>query len=184
MSAKKQDASAEALEDIRKLIDRTGKSFVLSAPEDDSDEFVQFYFIGSHKGKETVFDAALYTLRLEHESDIFEIAEARAVKEFPDFSKIIYEEDENGDLKVLDNVQEEVGLFMAEVIQELEETEAVKVQEHIEVDEDCDFGIGLDIGLNLERIDDKAIERFIKSYNAGTIQLDPTLYSFEVEDDS
>jgi hypothetical protein len=66
---------------------------------------------------------------------------------------------------------------------ELEEDESVKVKEHIEIDEKAEFGISLDVGLHVEKITPHVIEKFIKEYNADTLQLDETSYSFQTEDE-
>lgn len=60
----------------------------------------------------------------------------------------------------------------------------VKVKEHVEIDPNIDFGIGLDAGLNLEKITSKVIEKFIKDFNEDTLSLDNTLYSFQTEDEA
>ena len=91
-------------------------------------------------------------------------------------------EDENGNLETLDPLEEEIGLFMAEVIMELEEDETVKVKEHVDMDENAEFGISLDVGLHVEQITDKIIEKFIRDFNEDTLKLDPTLYSYQTED--
>jgi hypothetical protein len=129
-----------------------------------------------------IYDAVIYTLRLQHESELYEIAEHRAAKHFPEYKKITYEEDENGNLETLDPLEEEIGLFMAEVIMELEEDETVKVKEHVDMDENAEFGISLDVGLHVEQITDKIIEKFIRDFNEDTLKLDPTLYSYQTED--
>ncbi len=49
-----------------------------------------------------IYDAVMYTLRLQHESELFEIAEHRAARHFPQYKKIAYKEDENGNLETLD----------------------------------------------------------------------------------
>src|SRR6478672_1542137 len=113
----------QVIEDYRKKISATNQLFMLDHEDENSDEYVHFYFIGLYEGKEVVYDAVMYTLRLQHESEMFEIAEHRAAKHFPEYKKIAYEEDENGNLETLDPLQEEIGLFMAEVIMELEEDE-------------------------------------------------------------
>src|SRR5690606_2611102 len=123
-----------------------------------------------------IYDAVMYTLRMQHESELFEIAEHRAAQHFPDYKKITYEEDENGNLEALDDVEEKIGLFMAEVIMELEEDGQIKVKEHVDMDRHVDFGIALDIGLHVDTISPAVIEKFIKDFNADILELDPTLY--------
>jgi hypothetical protein len=154
----------------------------LNDEDEQTDEYVHFSFIGLFEGKEVIYDTVMYTLRLQHESELFEIAEHRAAKHFPEYKKINYEEDENGNLENLDPLEEEIGLFMAEVIMELEEEETVKVKEHVDMDPHTDFGVALDVGLHREKITANEIEKFIKDFNEDTITLDETLYSFQTQD--
>ena len=164
-------------------IKKSGHSFIVANAEDNSEEYMNFYFIGMYEGREVVYDAVIYTLRLHHASEMYEIAEHRAAKHFPEFKKIKYQEDENGDLEALDNQEEEIGLFMAEVIMELEAEDEIKVHEHVELDPNLDFGIGLDVALNVEEIDPDVISRFIEQYNDDTLELDATAYSFQMQDE-
>ena len=157
--------------------------FLVLEKNENNDENVHFYFVGKFEGKEVIYDAVLYTLRLQHQSDLFEIAEHLAAKHFPQYRKIAYKEDENGNLQPLDELEEEIGLYIAEVILELEEEDQVKVKEHVDIDAKIDFGIGLDAGLNVEKITPKVIEKFIKEFNEDTLSLDETLYSFQTEDE-
>ena len=159
-----------------------GLDYVADEEEESNDEYAHFYFIGKFEGRDVIYDTAIYTLRLHHESELYEIAEHQAAKHFPEFRKITYEEDENGNLAALDPLQEEIGLYMAEVIMALEEEEAVKVKEHVDLDVNTDFGISLDVGLHVEKITPKIIEKFIKDFNEDTLKLDDTLYSFQTQD--
>lgn len=171
--------------EIKKYKDRMsnlGKSFIMDDEDESTDEYAHFYFIGRFEGREVIYDAVMYTLRLHHESELYEIAEHRAAKHFPQYKKITYDEDENGNMETLDPLEEEIGLFMAEVIMELEEEEAVKVKEHVELDSNSEFGVSLDIGLQVEKVTPKVIEKFIKEYNEDSFKLDPTLYSFQTQD--
>src|SRR5215213_5436496 len=147
-----------------------GKDYLMAEEDESTDEYVHFNFIGLYEGKEVIYDAVMYTLRLQHESELFEIAEHRAANHFPDYKKITYEEDENGNLAPLDPEQEEIGLYLAEVIMELEEEEAVKVKEHVEMDSNTDFGVALDIGFHVEKITTREIEKFIKDFNEDNLQ--------------
>lgn len=158
-----------------------GQCFVLDETDENTDEYVHFNFIGKHDDRDVVFDAVLYTLRLQHESEMFEIAEHRAAKHFPNYKKITYEEDENGNLSTLDDEEEEIGLFMAEVIMELEEEGTVRVREHVDLDTHVDFGVALDIGLHVEKVTPTVIERFVKDFNNDTLKLDETLYTFQTK---
>ena len=172
----------EEISEYKAKMANLGKAYLLDDEDENTDEYSHFYFIGRFEGRDVIYDAVIYTLRLHHESELYEIAEHRAAKHFPHYKKISYEEDENGNMETLDPLEEEIGLFMAEVIMELEEEEAVKVREHVEVDSNCEFGISLDIGLQVEKITSKVIEKFIKDYNEDNLKLDQTLYSFQTQD--
>jgi len=171
----------QVIAEYRKRMEAYGRPFLMDEDDENTEEYFHFYFIGEHEGKEVIFDAVMYTLRLQHESELFEIAEHRAAKHFPNYKKITYEEDENGNLEALDDEEEEIGLFMAEVIMELEEEEAVKVKEHVDLDTRVDFGISLDIGLHVEKITPSVVEKFIKDFNDDALVLDTTLYSFQTK---
>lgn len=171
----------QVIETYKQKIRATGNSFVYDGTDAQSDEYAHFYFVGEHEGREVIFDAVLYTLRLQHESEMFEIAEHRAAKHFPNYKKITYEEDENGNLEALDDQEEEIGLYMAEVILELEEEDQVKVKEHVDLDQHVDFGIALDIGLHIEEVTPEVIEKFIGGFNTDSLKLDRTLYSFQTK---
>jgi hypothetical protein len=173
----------ETINEYNARISATGKTFLYDSEDENSDEYAHFYFVGKFEGKDVVYDTVIYTLRLQHESELYEIAEHRAAKHFPEYKKISYEEDENGNLETLDPLEEEIGLFMAEVIMELEEDEAVKVQEHVDIDSNSEFGVSLDVGLHREKITSQVIERFIKDYNEDALSLDTTFYSFQTQDE-
>lgn len=171
----------EVILEYEKKMKALGQSFLEDDKDDNSEEYFHFHFIGKHNGKDVIYDAVMYTLRLQHESEMFEIAEHRAAKHFPNYRKITYEEDENGNLSALDDEEEEIGLFMAEVIMELEEEETVKVKEHVDLDTHVDFGVALDIGLHIERITPEVIQKFIHDFTNDTLILDTTLYSFQTK---
>ncbi len=172
----------QTIEAYRAKMIAADKNYWIENEAENTSEYASFYFIGQHEGREVIYDAAIYTLRLQHESELYEIAEHRAANHFPDFKKITYDEDENGNLENLDPLQEEIGLFMAEVIMELEEEGSVRVKEHIDMDMQAELGIGLDIGLHVDKVTHHVIERFIKSFNDDTIILDETLYTFQTHD--
>ncbi len=157
------------------------QGFMVSESEDNGEEYVNFTFIGNYKGKEVIYDAVIYTLRLNHHSELYELAEERTIQKYPEFNAMIYSMDENGDLSNLTEKEEEIGLHMTELILELEDEGEVKVKEHVEIDTSLDFGVGLDIGLHVEEVTDKVISNFIDAFNTNTLQLDETLFTFESE---
>lgn len=167
------------IESLKQKIASSKNNFVLVDSEDNNEEYKNFQFVGIYESQEAIYDAVIYTLRLHHASEVYEMAEHKAAQKFPNFKPIKFQEDENGDLKALNDVEEEIGLYIAEMIDELEDEDVVKVQEHVDMDSGGDDGIGLDIGLNVEEVTDKVINKFVNDFNNDTIQLDETLYSFQ-----
>lgn len=168
------------IEEYKSRMNKYG--FMVVESEDNGDEYVNFMFIGEYKGREVIYDAVIYTLRLNHRSDLYEIAEQKTVERFPEFNSMTYSVDENGDLNELSEKEEEIGLYMTELILELEEEGEVKVKEHVEVDTSLDFGVGLDIGLNVEEVTNEVLAKFVQDFNSGKLKLDETLYSFELDE--
>ena len=178
-----QGYDPDVIQEMKEKIHAAGGSYVLNESAENSDEYKEFYFIGMYEGRRVVYDAALYTLRLHHNSELYEIAEHKAAQHFPEFKRIRYREDENGDLVALDDLEEEIGLYMAEVMMELEEEGEVRVQEFIGLDPNVDFGIGLDAALNVDEIDDGVIRKFVHDFNEDNLKLDKTFYTFMTEDE-
>ncbi|MDQ3535324.1 MAG: hypothetical protein M3421_06820 [Bacteroidota bacterium] len=170
------------INELKSKIEKSNISFIINESDDNNEEYVNFFFIGKFQETEVIYDAVIYTLRLHHSSELYEIAERKTVQRYPEYKKFIYQEDDNVDLSKLNSMEEEIGLYMAEVIMELEDEEVVKVQEHLEIDPDVDFGVGLDVGLNVDAVTEEVIENFIKDFNEGNLKLDKTLYSFQTQE--
>ena len=64
-----------------------GRPYLLDKDDENTDEYVHFYFVGKYEGREVIYDAVIYTLRLHHESELYEIAEHRAAIHFPDYTR-------------------------------------------------------------------------------------------------
>ncbi|MGA0558659.1 hypothetical protein ACO2Q8_18505 [Larkinella sp. VNQ87] len=162
-----------------------GSAFVYVEDEDDdlevlnSGECVHVQFVGKYKGDEVIYDAIIYTLRLHHSSLVYEMAMEKVKKSFPQYVPV---EDRKPGYRIDPELEEEIELFLTELIEEIEENESVKVQEHIETDLDFEFGISLDVCLNVEEISEDVIEDFIEQFNNNTLKLDTTLYSFTSEE--
>jgi hypothetical protein len=77
----------------------------------------------------------------------------------------------------------EVEMMILEIIDEIEENDDIKVSEYVEIDEDFDFGISLEAGLYVEALEEEVIEKFISDFNANSLKLDSSLYSFKSEED-
>jgi hypothetical protein len=165
----------EEIEKLRQECLDEAQNFVFVEDEgdfEDDGDFVHFQFLGKFEGKEVIYDTILSTLSLHHSSLVFEEAETQIMKIHKDY--IPFE-----DRTEASKVNEEVEELLEEIIEGLEEDETIKVAELMEVDPDFEFGIGLEVALNVEEITLEVIEKFIKDFNNDTLKLDKTLYSFK-----
>ncbi|MCX6216725.1 hypothetical protein [Spirosoma sp.] len=161
-----------------------GKSFIYVEDDDldvlEEGECRHIQFPGKYQGQEVIFDTLVYTLRLHHSSLVYEMAVEEVQKTFPTY---VPPEERKSNYKITPELEEEAETALTEIIEEIEETETVKVQEHVEVDMDSDYGIALDVCLNVDEITDEVIEGFITHFQANTLSLDTTLYSFSSAED-
>ncbi|GAA4438481.1 hypothetical protein GCM10023091_19150 [Ravibacter arvi] len=177
--------SKEEINKLRAECQQEKRNFVYVEDEFDEDESIDEHahiqFIGTFKGEETIYDALIYTIRLHHSALVYDLALERLQKQIPGY--LPPEEREAGAKKLSMEEEEEAELLLTELIDEIEENEEVKVQEHVETEPDFDFGIGLEVGLNVEIIDDEIISDFINKFNANQLELDPGVYSFRSEEE-
>ncbi len=173
-------------EEIALLIqecNREGKNFIYvedEIGEENNDEHAHVQFIGQHRGQNVIYDALIYTLRLHHSMLVYDAALEKVKKEYPDYVA----EDDDDFTEITDpERQEDAEVLLTEFIDELEESEEIKVSEHVEIDNTFEYGIGLEVGLNRNAIDDKVITDFITRFNAGRLNLDNGVYSFKSEDE-
>ncbi|RFS14777.1 hypothetical protein [Emticicia sp. C21] len=176
---KNEGFDPQEIAELKAECQQEGQNYVIVEDEDgmnDSGEFAHFQFVGKHNGQEVIYDAVMGTLRLNHSSLVFEEAENRMKKSYPDYIEV-------DKRKPNYKVNKDMELMLEEIIEELEEEEVIQVAETLEIDEDFEYGIGLDIALNVEEIDSEVITKFVNEFNAGTLKLDPTLYSFMSEEE-
>ncbi|MDJ1481551.1 hypothetical protein QNI16_13715 [Cytophagaceae bacterium YF14B1] len=183
MSTDNIGLQAEEVARIKRLCKESGQLYILNENEPQGEEFAHFIFAGTHKGKEVVFDSVLYTLRLHHMSVLYESAEDKACEKYPEYNRIDLEEEDDLNKHLSEAKLEEIELFKAEIMDELEETEEIKVQEYVNLDPDFDYGIALEACLNVEEITPQTIARFVKAFTNNTLELDKTLYSFKHEEE-
>jgi len=177
------DSSSEKTDysKIKKTLQEKEVTFILDTDDESTDEFAHFYFINNGDSN-VVFDAVLYTLQMEYNSELYDVAEQKAAERFPDFKKLTADSSSDDQEKEEEEEEEEIGLFMAEIIIDLEEQDKIKVKEHVDEDREGKDVILIDVGLNLDKINSSTIESFIKNYTSGTIVLDNTYYSFQYEE--
>ncbi len=184
MQYKNEGYDPTEIAQLKKECEAEHSNFVYFEDEEDfghsADEYAHFQFVGDYKGQEVIYDAVIYTLRLHHSSLVYEAAEKKALKLYP-----LYVPMENRDetYQANDALDEEVELLITELIEEIEENEEIKVSENVEIDEDFEYGVGLDVCLNVNEIDDEVVENFIADFLADKLNLDKTLYSFTSEEE-
>lgn len=160
---------------LKKECQDEGQNYVLVLDElglEDSEEYFQFQFIGKYENKEVIYDAAIFTLELHYNSLLLEEAEKKVAAIHQDFVPI----DEREDGYVPNPKADEL---IEEFIMEMEEDEDTKVSEFIKIDTDFEFGIGLEVALNVEEITPELINKFIVDFNNGNLKLDNNRYSFK-----
>lgn len=181
---KNEGYDPEEIEALKAECRETGRSFVYEEDDElevlESGECAHIQFVGKDNGQEVIYDGLIYTLRLHHSSMVYEMAINQIKRTYPDYQP---PEDRAPGYRIDPAKEEEIEEVLAEYIEELEETEAVKVKEHVELDHDFEYGIGIDVCINAEDITDEVIENFIRQFNSNTLRLDPTLYSFSSEEE-
>lgn len=148
--------------------------------EEDNNEHAHIQFVGMYKNAEVIYDALIYTLRLHHSTLVYDKALERLKNQMPDY---VTPDERLAHEPVDEAADEEAELLLTEFIEEIEESEEIKVKEHVETDTDFEYGIGLEVGLNREEIDEKVISEFVALFNADRLQLDPNVMSFTSEDE-
>ena len=175
----------EEIAQLKKECRAEGMNFIYVEDEFEEDEqenteHAHIQFIGYHNSREVVYDALLYTLRLHHATLVYDLALERVQKQMPGYLP----PDERGIDQAEDpEKDEEAELLLTEYIEEIEEDEEIKVSEHVEIDTDFEYGVGLEVGLNREEITEKVINDFIAHFNAGRLNLDKGVYSFRSSED-
>ncbi len=169
---------------IKQLCAEAGQPYILNDQEPQGEEFAHFLFVGDYEGAEVVFDSVLYTLRLHHMSLLYEMAEDKACERYPEYNRISMEEEEDMNSHLPEEKWEEIELFKAELMDELEESEEVKVQEYVHLDPEFDYGVALEACLNVDEITPEIIGRFVQDCNADKLELDDTLFSFKHEEEN
>jgi len=183
MQTTNQGFDPSEIEQFKSDLAKSGKLFQYVEEDEVSGDMAEFMFVGIYEGRPVIYDCLLGTLQLAYESNLLEMAEAKAKEKFPDYKGFDFEIDERGNGVAQVEESEEVEDYKAYAMYEIEEAGAANVAEYVEIDTDFEFGIGLEAYFNLPEISEEVIVKFIHEFNAGTLKLDPVRYSFESEDD-
>lgn len=183
MSKTNPGFATEEISKLKNLCQNSGKNFVTIEDEDlpvgNDSEMVHIQFVGHFNGQEVIYDAMLYTLQIHYASAIYEEAERQVMKQYPLYVPIDHRDET---YQANEQLDEEVEMMILEVIDELEENDEVKVSEFLTIDEQFDFGIGIEAAIYVPALDDEIITNFVNQFNKGTFVPDTTLYSFKSDD--
>ena len=176
--------SPEEIQQLKDLCVAENRSFIYVEDEDfpemDLKEMVHVQFVGQFKQQEVIYDAIISTLQLHYSSQLYEAAEKEVMEQFPKYVPL---ENRDENYQSDPELDEEVEMIILEIIEELEENEEIKVAEFIELDENFEFGISLEAALMVPSLEEDIIHTFIHDFNSGKLSLDPSLYSFNSEDE-
>jgi hypothetical protein len=148
--------------------------------EEENNEHAHIQFIGIYQDQEAIYDALIYTLRLHHSTLVYDLALEKVRRQIPGY---LPPDEREVDTKEDIEKDEEAELLLTEYIEEIEENEEIKVSEHVEIDKKFEYGIGLEVGLNVSEITEIVINDFIAAFNGNRLKLDKGVYSFTSEDE-
>jgi hypothetical protein len=155
----------ENIKQIKQAAAQAGFSFVLNDQQENDEQSAYFYFVGQNDGKEVLFYTFISTLRAEYELQLYELAEGRLREKFPN-------------LKNLEEATEDQINYLDMLVDDIEQEDEISVVEFINVDEAVEFGVAIDVCLNVDTITTEVIEKFVKDFNSGSLDLDDEEYSF------
>jgi hypothetical protein len=159
---------------IREECRKTGLNFIYN-PQEEPDEELQnasVYFVGKDGAKEVIYNAFIMTLEYDYHLAVMEEAEEKLINKFPKLEGVDYED-----------YSEEQKDLLDEIIDDIYEEDLVKVQERIDVFEGDGLELEMEVALHVKQITSAEIDKFVKAFNANTIELDDRLYSFEVQEE-
>ena len=161
------------VERIKALCKKEGKNFIYNTEEERDENFAHFFFVGEHEGKEVVFNGFMFSLEMEYISSLYDAAQEVLLERMPNLT-----EDD------LDTDSIEIVGQLEDIVAEIEDAGEIQVQEFVELDESVDYGIGINVCLNLLEVTDQDIEDFVDQINKDELELDPTAYSFDFDEEA
>jgi hypothetical protein len=160
------------VERVKALCRKAGKNFIYNTEEERDENFAHFFFIGKHEGKEAVFNGFMFSLEMEYISTLYDEAQAVLLERMPNLTE---EDLEVESVEIIEQIED--------IVSELEDAGEIQVQEFVELDDSVEYGVGVNVCLNLLEVTDEDIENFVDAYNNGTLELDETAYSFDFDDE-
>ena len=161
---------------LQKDCAKLGKTFIYNQAEeqdDDEKQFAHFIFAGKDQGKEVIFETYLSTLSYEYHMNVLDQAEAEFFEKYPQLA-------DDDVMELEDKYQVEYD----QMIEAIYTKDSLTVQEDIliyEDEEENDIHLSIEAFLNVKEITEAVISKFIKEFNADTLELDERPMSFASE---
>ncbi|NMM49321.1 hypothetical protein [Marinigracilibium pacificum] len=162
------------MKDLIEKIKSEKKAYLINDEEENSPDFVNFFFITEKNGEEELVNAVLYTLEMYYQSEVFAKAEDETLKRYPEYEKL-----QKGK-ELPEQKTEEIEMFLTEVMDQIEEDGEIQVSEHV-FEENEDGVLMVEAGLNMPEVTETEIMNFINNFNNDNLSLDDSLYSFELD---
>jgi hypothetical protein len=162
--------SPEEIKKVENACQQAGLPFAYRTKDEENHVFANVLFTGKYMGAPVVFDTFIYTLESEYMSAIFEDAREEIINTYPEYAEADFEADEGPHIDLLE-----------EIASELAEEDDYSIQEFVDIEEEAEYGVALDVCLNVPEITDEVIGNFVTAFKTGTFQPDETFYSFELE---
>ena len=170
-----QQFKYESVAQLKTLLTKQAKSWIFEETEEGNTSFAQFYFIGTHEGKEVIFNAVLSQLELHFHGLLSDMAEEKLLSLYPKYKGLYADVQE----EMSEEMSEEIEEKRNELMKQLEHE--TKVTEFVEVTVENPVNISLYACLNLPEITPKSIDNFVKHYVEKTFKADETAYSFSLD---
>jgi hypothetical protein len=162
------------IKEMKKDISSAGGQFYTHQYIDNSG-YVDFYFIGTYKGEEVIWNVTLSTMRGEYYSKVNNIASDEAYDMFPypedrkeafSFKKL---KDSNYS-ELIDNYPKLTTKrmkYIAKRMMELFDSGEVSIEKQlVEIDEEYEYGIGLHAHIDVKGLNEEDVVKFIDDFNA------------------
>lgn len=166
--------------EIRQHVQATPGQPVVLEPLTDDSEYARVLFSRVTGNEIKYYDLFVMTLRLHYEEELHLQAEEAARQVFPDFDTLVGSEGEPTPAEA--DRLEEISLFLAEKVEELEGEGEIKVREFMDRREIAPDVFEIEIALHVPVITQAVIDSVTAALQNDRVNLDPTLYSFQVEE--
>ena len=159
---------------MKKRIASGGKGFHTHQYIDNSG-YVDFYFIGTYKGEEVIWNATLSTMRGEYYQKVHDMArdEAEGKFPYPEGAEVFtFEKIEGRNCSRLINNYPEITdkcmVYVAKRMMELLDSGEVFIErQRVEIDEDYEYGVGLHAYIDaVPGLNEEDVLKFIEDFNA------------------